>query len=429
MEERCGQVSQNIARALTAATPAMFTTTRGKPNDADLRRALLRWGYNIKQRDTLPDDVASVLARVSSNTAMVSALAEPIAARQLLDAAITLLNGKTAAPTTARRHRMILANAMDYAMELNLLDGNPVRELKWKAPKVSGGIDRRCVVNPRQARALLEAIAGQQPSGPRLVAFFGVMYYAGLRPEEAVSLRKDDVTLPRDDDWGELQFRNASPDAGGEWTDDGSEREHRQLKHRAAGDERTVPTHPELTSCCGRTSSSSAPPARTDGCSAASPGANCPPSPTGAPRRTRGRSPSPRESRPRRWRGGPTIYGTPAYPPGSTAASPRHRWPSGPDTAWTCCCASTPSASPGRTSWPSGASAKPCEREPVSSSQATPGRAARRQGKKGRATTATADLAAYLPQPAASPVPGRAQPHTISGHRSPSARLSAHLGG
>lgn len=34
---------------------------------------------------------------------------------------------------------------------------------------------------------------------------------------------------------------------GREWTDDGSEREMRQLKHRAEGDSRVVPTHPELT--------------------------------------------------------------------------------------------------------------------------------------------------------------------------------------
>ena len=91
------------------------------------------------------------------------------------------------------------------------------------------------MVNPRQARALLEAVRVQQPSGPRLVAFFAVMYYAGLRPEEAINLRRDDVVLPsrctttttamqdpRDEDWGELHIRNATPDAGSEWTDDGS---------------------------------------------------------------------------------------------------------------------------------------------------------------------------------------------------------------
>jgi integrase len=88
-----------------------------------------------------------------------------------------------------------------------------------------------------------------------VVAFFAVMCYPGLRPEEAINLRVDDIVLPSqaqldapdDDDWGELHLRVATPDAGGEWTDDGSARDRRQLKHRADGDGRIVPTHPELT--------------------------------------------------------------------------------------------------------------------------------------------------------------------------------------
>lgn len=140
---------------------------------------------------------------------------------------------------------------MDYAVELGVLEINPIRVLKWTAPKVSSQVDRRRVVNPRQARALLAAVRAQQPSGPRLVAFFAVMYYAGLRPEEAINLSRDNVILPphgRGDDWGELHIRGATPDAGSEWTDDGSPRERRQLKHRAEGDSRIVPAHPELTS-------------------------------------------------------------------------------------------------------------------------------------------------------------------------------------
>ena len=35
------------------------------------------------------------------------------------------------------------------------------------------------------------------PSGPRLVAFFAIIYYAALRPEEAVNLRKDNITFRR----------------------------------------------------------------------------------------------------------------------------------------------------------------------------------------------------------------------------------------
>ena len=241
---------KDIARALTAATPAMLAEARGRPDDANIRRALVRWGFNTKQRSEPPDDVAEVLGWVARNSAPLPTLAEAATARRLLDQATGRLDGKNAAASTARRHRIILANAMDYAVELGLLETNPIRVLKWTAPKVSSQVDRRSVVNPRQARALLEAVRAQQPSGPRLVTFIAVMCYAGLRPEEAINLNRDKVILPphdRGDDWGELHIRGATPDAGSEWTDDGSPRERRQLKHRAEGDSRIVPIHPELT--------------------------------------------------------------------------------------------------------------------------------------------------------------------------------------
>ena len=203
--------------------------------------------------------MADVLTWVSRNSLPVAALAEAATARQMLDMATAHLDGKRAAASTARRHRTILSNAMDYAVELNLLTVNPIRSVKWKAPKTSSEVDRRCVVNPRQARALLGAVRAQRPSGTRLAAFFGLMYYAALRPEEAINLRTENVTLPPltwnaetqqwdepENDWGELHIRKASPDAGREWTDDGTIRELRQLKHRADGDSRTVPVPPEL---------------------------------------------------------------------------------------------------------------------------------------------------------------------------------------
>jgi integrase len=241
---------KDIARALTAASPALLAGAQGRPDDAAVRRALLRYGFNTKQRAEPPEDVAEVLAWVNRNSLPMSALAEPAIARRMLNQATGRLDGQNAAASTARRHRTILANAMDYAIELGLLETNPIRALKWTAPKVSSQVDRRSVVNPRQARALLAAVRTQQPSGPMLVAFFAVMYHAGLRPEEAINLRLDDVVLPPEDvqeDWGELHLRHATPDARGEWTDDGSQRERRQLKHRAEGDSRIVPTHPELT--------------------------------------------------------------------------------------------------------------------------------------------------------------------------------------
>jgi integrase len=75
-----------------------------------------------------------------------------------------------------------------------------------------------------------------------------------------VSLRKDNITqspLVQDsatgkweepaNNWGELRFSTAAPEAGAEWTDDGQRREHRQLKSRPVGEWRRVPVAPPLT--------------------------------------------------------------------------------------------------------------------------------------------------------------------------------------
>jgi integrase len=100
------------------------------------------------------------------------------------------------AATTVNRKRAVLPNALGYAVEIGLLQSNPIETIKWRAPKATCAVDRRSVVNPLQARTLLAAVASEGRSGPRLVGFFGVMYFAALRPEEAVNLRKSDLILP-----------------------------------------------------------------------------------------------------------------------------------------------------------------------------------------------------------------------------------------
>ena len=125
----------------------------------------------------------------------------------------------SAAATSVRRNRAVLLNALEYAVELKLIEQNPIRNLKWRAPKMSLEVDRRVVVNPRQARLLLEAVRAQHPSGPRLVAFFGVLYYSGLRPEEAIGLCRGDVALP--DQEPADQERTSGTALGGAASQDG----------------------------------------------------------------------------------------------------------------------------------------------------------------------------------------------------------------
>lgn len=239
---------RSISDSLVSITPVMLSTDKGMPDAKLIRSALHGWAFNTRRRDgEMPDDVRATLAWVEKNCRPVSALERGETLRAALNALASKLDGKPAAATTTARKRAVFSNALDYAVELDLLDRNPIGSIKWTAPKqASAAVDPRTVVNPTQARALLTATGEMPGSGPRMVAFFAVMYYSALRPGEAVSLRRSQLVLPPVG-WGEILLEQSSPYAGAVWTDDGEDRDHRQLKHRAVGEVRPVPCPPALT--------------------------------------------------------------------------------------------------------------------------------------------------------------------------------------
>jgi integrase len=218
----------------------------------EIRRALLKWAYSdrVRRAGKPPEDIAHVVRWLEVGTIPVADLAEPGAgparARAILDRISRKQDGTAAAANTANRKRMVLNNALQYAVETNALPVNPLRAVKWTRPRTLKTVDPRAVVNSAQARRFLDAVARTGPRGERMVAFFGCMYYAALRPEEAVDLRRDNLVALPDDGWGEMLLTHSEPGSGSNWTDNGLARQRRELKHRAPGETRTVPVHPEL---------------------------------------------------------------------------------------------------------------------------------------------------------------------------------------
>jgi integrase len=121
-----------------------------------------------------------------------------------------------------------------------------MHNVKWSRPRTLKSVDPRTVINSDQARRLLGAVRDQKERGGRMVAFFGCMYYAALRPEEAVDLRPENLVSLPEEGWGEMLLTHAEPRSGTSWTDNGLARQRRELKHRAPGETRPVPIHPEL---------------------------------------------------------------------------------------------------------------------------------------------------------------------------------------
>ena len=170
----------------------------------------------------------------------------------VLDTICVLQDGRAASATTIARKRSVFANVLRYAVEKEELPSSPLDRLSWKPPKVPEVVDRRVVVNPRQARQLLVAVTyvGYQRRGPfargqRLMALYACMYFAALRPAEAVALRQQDCHLPAAG-WGRLTLEKSRPEVNRRWSDSASAHAERGLKHRPATETRQVPIPAEL---------------------------------------------------------------------------------------------------------------------------------------------------------------------------------------
>jgi integrase len=245
---------RSIAEALTDATEVLFVTESPFPR-AEIRRALAAWAYSARLRGEAepPEDIAPVIKWLEIATIAVASLGNPetsgIHARAILDRINSKQDNTRAAPNTANRKRAVLNNLMTYAeRERKLISGNPLRSITWTEPRKLKTVDPRCVINPEQARRFLETAGKLNERGKRLKAFYGCLYYAALRPEEATALRKSNiVSLPeQDEEWGEFVLTDSQSRSGSRWSDDGSIRPRRELKHRAEGETRTVPIHPDL---------------------------------------------------------------------------------------------------------------------------------------------------------------------------------------
>jgi integrase len=244
----------SITDSLATVTPALVRDTPGRPDPALLRRALREYELPPSSRQ-LPrsPDLATALRWLEKASLPLADLTDAAVVRPALDALALLMDGHAAAATTSRRRRSVFYNVLQYAMELELLDYNPVDKLRVRATrrKVVTEVDRRVVVNHRQARELLVAVTyvGRRGKdsrrGERLRAFFACLYFAALRPGEALDLREANCKLP-DTGWGLITVESSRPTAGKRYTDSGEVHDDRGLKHRGDRESRQVPIPPDL---------------------------------------------------------------------------------------------------------------------------------------------------------------------------------------
>lgn len=240
---------KSLAEGLATVTCVLTTSAIEPSDERPLRAALMGWGFNTSARGGVAIDMAEPpeehrrqIEWLRSRSLPLHAVRQASEIRRALEAVSLRLDGTPASAATVARKRSALFSALQYAVELELLDTNPLQSVQWTQPVRSNVVDRRVVVNPQQAKALLDAVRQVYPS---LEAFFACMYYAALRPAEVRHLRLRDCTLP-DSGWGNLILVGSTTPIAAHWTDTGQSQPDRHLKHRASRETRPVPATPEL---------------------------------------------------------------------------------------------------------------------------------------------------------------------------------------
>lgn len=246
-----GNSRRSVADTLATVMPALLPHAAGRPSAKALRLALYQWAFdkNRRDREELPPEVEGILEWVARHSPTAESLADPDTVLKALEAIGTTLDGGRAAPNTVARKRGVLSSVLGFGVG-TFLDVNPLPAAtkRWNPPKGTSveSIDPRVVINPDQAVSLFAAIRTLQPSGPRLVAFFGCLYYAGLRPSEAVELRLENLESLDSEEEATLVLTRSGATAGRTWTDSGNRRDDRGLKWRSDREIRRVPCAPEL---------------------------------------------------------------------------------------------------------------------------------------------------------------------------------------
>ncbi|MEV7288716.1 site-specific integrase [Streptomyces sp. NPDC093252] len=237
--------------ALCEITRAMLRDFRDRPSDHLIRHALRGWAFVFPRPDPrgMPADVRLALRWIAVASRPLMDLLDPGVMRSVLTTLRLKQDGTAAAAETQRHKHKVLVHAIHYAMEQRKLPADHLASIQWRVATTVEQVDPRVVANPAQARELLCAVSYvgsyRRARGRRLIGLFSGMYYAGLRPAEAVAVGLPACVLPSEG-WGQVTLSRTLPQAGKRSTDTGRLHDDRGLKNRPVDDVRVVPLPPEL---------------------------------------------------------------------------------------------------------------------------------------------------------------------------------------
>lgn len=233
-----GNSRRTMCEVFAHLLPLLVPPKREAP--AGLTQALHKVGLH---KDKTPDVRQRDALRWLEGASLPITAVDETVVKAVLDKAAIGPNGERYSASYVGKRRTYLSKLFSYAVDAGYIEANPVKKVKRArvaSAKVRERVTRREIGDIKLARKLLAAIDNEERR-----AFLSTILLAGCRPSEVAALRSKDMTLP-EKGWGELRLQRSASTAGKDWTDSGTERDDRGLKHRAEDDERVVPIPPEL---------------------------------------------------------------------------------------------------------------------------------------------------------------------------------------
>jgi integrase len=230
-----GTSRRSAVETLISVAPLMVRTGAPNPPD-DLVPWLRADGYPASSPEVHP-----WLHRWSTPLDAIT----PADLEQVLVTITTRLDGKPTAASVSRRRRNVVGAVLRAAVRRDFIERNPIDRVEWRTPARDMTVDVATVPSTADVLRLVDHVASLRPDTARYAALFACIGLAGMRPSEAISLRRRDLDLP-EAGWGHARVGSATTDVGARYTDDGQRTERKGLKHRASGAVRDVPLPPPL---------------------------------------------------------------------------------------------------------------------------------------------------------------------------------------
>lgn len=147
-------------------------------------------------------------------------------------------------PATLRKRRQALHATLELAVRQNYLKASPLKVSLFKKSDVDSAVNPDRFLSPDECREHVSLLDEQGTHGYRIGTFVSLLWLAGLRPGEALGLRKKDLVLLKSNP--KIQVSRNVVQVGRAWTSNGESQATKQPKSRAVGSVRVVQIPEEL---------------------------------------------------------------------------------------------------------------------------------------------------------------------------------------